>query len=175
MEVYLVRHTKPDVAKGLIYGHLDVPLARDFEEEAIKVMTQLPAQINVLYTSPLQRCRLLSEKIQAVDKFTDHRLKEVNFGAWEGQYWDDIPKSELDPWMEDYVNQSPPNGESLMTMQGRVLTFWKEMLQIHKNQKVVLITHGGVIRILRGHLEEVTLDKIFDFKVDYGTVFKYQL
>ena len=104
-------------------------------------------------------------------------LKEVNFGDWEGKYWEDIPKTELDPWMEDYIHQSPPNGESLMTMQGRVMNFWAEMLQNHKNknQKVILITHGGVIRILRGHLEDVALDKIFDFKIDYGAVFKYQL
>ena len=175
MEVYLVRHTTPDVPKGMIYGQLDVSLNQGFEAEAIKVISKLPPQLDVHYASPLERCKLLSEKIQATHKKLDDRLKEVNFGDWEGKYWDDIPKAELDPWMEDYIHQSPPNGESLLAMQSRVMEFWKEILQNHKNQKVILITHGGVIRILRGHLEHIPLYKIFDLKVDYGAVFKYQL
>lgn len=175
MEVYLIRHTTPDAPKGLIYGHLDVPLSQNFDSEAQEVILQLPQNIDVLYTSPSKRCKLLSEKIKAKQIILDDQLKELNFGAWEGKYWTDISENELNPWMEDYINQTPPKGESLLGMQKRVLDFWEAFLQKKLLGNVVIITHAGVIRILRSHLEQVPLEEIFDLKVDYGAIFKYKI
>src|SRR5829696_6393524 len=71
----------------------------------------------------------------------------LQIGHWEGKTWEDIEPGELNPWMEDYVNVCPPGGESLLQMKERVLSFWKDVQQ-RPYQRVALVTHGGVIRLL---------------------------
>ena len=53
MEIYLIRHTTPDVAKGICYGQTDLALTATFPEEAEHVLKQLPPDLDVVYSSPL--------------------------------------------------------------------------------------------------------------------------
>lgn len=168
MEIYLIRHTTPAVLKGFIYGRTDIPLADTFEEEMKAVLQQLPAPVDVVYTSPSSRCCLLAQQI-AVNFITDERLYEVNFGKWEGRTWDDIDPEESKAWMEDYVNVCPPEGESMVQMLERVMCFWQELIQ-KPFKRVAVVTHGGVIRLLLAELNNISLQDIFQLKVDFGQV-----
>ena len=44
------------------------------------------------------------------DAIRDNRLKEINFGAWEMQSYDDITDPKLQEWFDDYINVRPPEG-----------------------------------------------------------------
>lgn len=86
MDVYLVRHTTPDVASGVCYGQADVGLAESFDMEWSMLMPKLAHLVNPLvFSSPLQRCAKLAQR--AVDHFnfssllTDARLLELSFGG----------------------------------------------------------------------------------------------
>lgn len=173
MEIYLIRHTRPEVSKDLIYGQMNVPLSQDFEEEVGKILAQLPDWVDMLFTSPLERCKVMAERIPARQMFVDERLKELHFGEWEGHYWSEIPETELNSWMQDFVNQPPPSGETLLDMQKRVLAFWEENQDSFKNKKIVIVTHAGVIRVLRAYWQAIPLHRIFDISVAYGEVYKH--
>ncbi len=92
--LYLIRHTRPDIAPGLCYGQLDIDLADSFAEEANHVLNWLPP-LDLIITSPLLRTRklavYLAQELQCGLQ-TDARLMEKNFGAWEGCAWDNIAR-----------------------------------------------------------------------------------
>lgn len=175
MEVYLIRHTTPEVASGVCYGQSDIPLTSHFGEEALAVASTLPKSFDKVYTSPLKRCVALAETLVTSELITDDRLMELNFGAWELKPWDSLPQKELDVWMTDFVHEAPPQGESMVQLQERVLAWWGELDQC-TDQKVAIVTHGGVIRVIKCHFNNIPLVEAFGkFKVNYGEVSQLHL
>ncbi len=173
MEVYLIRHTTPAIVPGTVYGHLDVQLADLFETEREEVLRRLPLPVKHVYSSPSTRCTRLAHCLSP-DVAYDERLREVCFGMWEGRRWDSIPREELNPWMNDFVHACPPGGESLLQMNERVLLFWQELQQ--KNlEKVAVVTHAGVIRIIMACINGIPLSSMFELKVEYGQVFEVRI
>ena len=90
--LYLIRHPRPLIAPGVCYGRLDVA-AEDPLPIAAALRALLPAGAPV-WSSPLQRCRLLAGHLRPQPRL-DERLQEIDFGDWEGQAWDDIPRQEI--------------------------------------------------------------------------------
>lgn len=151
--LWLVRHAQPLVAPGTCYGALDVPA----DAEATRVAAQrlavaLPAHARVFH-STLQRCELLALDIQALRpdlaSKPDPRLREMDFGSWEGLAWDHLGKSAIDAWTAAFATHAPGGGESLTTMLARVSLALRAAQQLHAMQgikDVVWITHAGVAR-----------------------------
>src|SRR5690606_37382738 len=96
MEIYVVRHTKVAVNKGICYGQTDVALADSFQEELAVLKNHLPNDFDQLFSSPLSRCKTLAEPFSSEIIFDD-RLKEMHFGDWEMKTWNDIPTDEIQP------------------------------------------------------------------------------
>ena len=94
MEIYLIRHTTPEIEKGVCYGDSDIPLKDTFFLESEKVLNAIPLNFDEVYSSPLQRCKQLAHVISE-DITIDNRLKELNFGSWELKKWSDIPHDEI--------------------------------------------------------------------------------
>ena len=176
MELYLIRHTKPLVDKGVCYGFTDLDVADSFEEESLEVRRELQALDGldaVVYSSPLQRCLKLSQSLFNNIQL-DARLQELNFGTWEMKEWDLIDRSVLDEWMNDFVNLACPNGESFMDLNKRVQAFMIE-LKARRHSKVALVCHGGVIRAILAQHENRALKDAFEINVVYGQVIKISL
>jgi alpha-ribazole phosphatase len=170
MEIILIRHTTPKIAKGICYGQSDLDITDTFLEEIKPIIKIVPANNNEIayYSSPLKRCRKLAEKLSNKVIFDD-RLKELDFGDWELQNWNDINQKELDIWMKDFVNVPVTNGESYMDLHARTISFLSEIKE--KNyKKVVIITHAGVIRSLYSFIKKTSLETSFDLKLQYGQV-----
>lgn len=173
MEIYLIRHTTPLIKKGLIYGRMNVPLADSFAKEKDSILKQIPANLDRVYSSPSFRCKVLAAEISAA-YLQNEALYELNFGDWEGDTWDKIDRSECENWMQDFVNQAPPNGETMLEMQQRVLLFLDELLQ-QAYQQVGIVTHGGVIRIILAYYKNIALKDSFTLEIGMGEVFKLSI
>lgn len=133
---------------------------------------KLGSNFDAVYSSTLSRCRKLASTI-AENHYTDERLKELNFGDWEMQWWDKIPAEELLPWRKDFVNLKCPNGESYQDMQNRCVSFLDELTKT-QHKKIAIISHGGFIRTLLSHVLHSPLEKSFVLKIDYGSVSKLE-
>ncbi|MCV9385757.1 alpha-ribazole phosphatase [Reichenbachiella ulvae] len=168
MEIYLVRHTTPDVPKGTCYGQSDLPLAMGYQKDLAQTQSLLPEKLGAVYSSPLLRCKTLAWELEGEINF-DARLKELNFGDWELKKWEDIPKEQLNPWMESYVELAPPKGESYLQLAERVKAFWNELLE-KELDTVAIISHGGVIRALLSIILDLDLKNSFKLQIDYGSV-----
>lgn len=174
MEIYLVRHTKPNIDKGICYGQADVPLSDSFEAEASQLLKQLPDKADIIYSSPLSRCHNLAKLIKGSELMLDRRLMEMNFGDWEMQNWDKIDQTQLNTWMADFVEVKVPNGENFVELHNRVSVFIDELVkQSHKT--VVVTTHAGVIRSAIAKILEMPLKNAFKIPVDYSSVTKLNI
>jgi alpha-ribazole phosphatase len=173
MELYLVRHIKPDFPEGANYGQTDVPLPAGYDQLHKAVIQGLPTEYDVVYSSPLTRCKLLAQAV-TVNHLIDSRLMELHFGDWEGRNWDDINREELDTWMADYINLAPPNGESLQTLVDRFTTFTRD-LQAKQYRRALIITHAGIIRSAMHLFNGVPLNQVMMEKVDYGGIYLFNL
>jgi alpha-ribazole phosphatase len=174
MEIYLVRHTTPAIAKGVCYGQADIDITSSFLSEAGIIQNHLPQNIAAIYSSPLQRCKKLADHLfpQQPIQFQEN-LKEINCGHWELQKWDDIPKEEIDPWLKDPINTSIPGGESYMDVLQRTIQCFQF---IHQQAKpAAVIAHGGVIRSILSYITTTALiDSFKVFTLFYGCVIKIE-
>lgn len=169
MEVYLIRHTSPLIEKGICYGQSDIPLAGTFQEEASKVVRQIPT-VNALYSSPLSRCIKLAELVKPKYKIIqDKRLMEMNFGDWEMKSWDKINEQTLNSWMKDFVNVRPLHGENFLDLNQRVNHFIDELIK-RKHTNIAVVTHAGVIRSALCRAHKIPLQKAFKIPVHYGSI-----
>ena len=165
MSVTLVRHTRPDVDSGICYGQTDLDVAASFPDDMRRVLTRMDP-FDVLVTSPLRRCRRLAEAIGAnfdVEPRIDGRIQEMDFGAWEGRAWSDIPAAELDEWAADFLHARPHGGESVAMLRARALEALHDFRRSGK--KHVVVTHAGVIRAA---LARDDTPAGFAASVDYG-------
>jgi len=153
-----LRHTTPDVPKGICYGMTDLPLTASFETEFATLLPKLP-KVERIVCSPLQRCRLLAKRVsRAFDlPFSiKQNLREMDFGTWEMTPWDTVPRAELDAWAADFMDARPHGGESVSDLESRV----QGALQGLASDTLV-VTHSGVIRaasVLSGHPKGWNLD-----------------
>ncbi|WBX72757.1 alpha-ribazole phosphatase [Tenacibaculum pacificus] len=175
MEIILVRHTTPNIEKGICYGQADIGVIDTFSEEIQPILKEVPVNDTetAYYSSPLKRCKLLAEQLSDTIIFDD-RLKELDFGDWELKKWDEINDPELDIWMNDFVNITVTNGESYIDLHTRTVQFLNELKSL-KKQRVVIVTHAGVIRSLWAYVNNISLENSFDLKLTYGDIIKFTL
>ncbi|WP_303315985.1 alpha-ribazole phosphatase [Flavivirga abyssicola] len=170
MEIYIIRHTTPNIEKGICYGQTDLNLASTFPEEFKTVKQQIPEGIYHIKSSPLKRCALLANYL-GTHVFFDERLKELDFGDWEMKAWHNISEKTLNPWMKNFVNVRVPNGESYVDLASRVNTFFEDVIKSHDEEDLIIVTHAGPIRAFLSSVLNVPLEKSFNIKIQYGDVF----
>jgi alpha-ribazole phosphatase len=174
MDIYLIRHTKTATEQGLCYGQSNVALAGSFPKEAHQLQQKLPEfkQESLVFSSPLSRCVQLAERFSST-VVTDARLLELDFGDWEGLRFDAIEAGVLKQWTNNFVQAAPPNGESFTDLCRRAGFFWQDLLG-REAEHVLIITHAGVIRALLAHILTLPPANAFQFRVDPGSVHKFQ-
>ena len=172
MQIYLIRHTKVDVQAGICYGQLDVNVANTYENERDTVLDNLKGiEFDKIYSSPLKRCKILANAIannkMAID--FDNRLKELDFGSWEGQKWLDIESTdEAKLWFNDYINLPCPNGEAYVDLLARVKQFIDDLKK--ENGTVAIVCHAGVIRAFYSIINGILPTDSFNITIDYGAI-----
>ncbi|MGZ3754065.1 MAG: alpha-ribazole phosphatase [Mucilaginibacter sp.] len=174
MEIYLVRHSPVNNPQKLCYGQSDIELAADWEAHFTALQKKLESNLSnaVFYSSPYQRCTQLAHFLSGNDFRIDARLSEMNFGDWEQRKWTAIDQPILNEWMADFVNCKVPGGESFKIMHQRCTQFWDELSNDTSQEKVIIITHAGVIRSLLAHILQIPLEKIFQLEIDFCSVTK---
>ena len=146
----LIRHPQPAIAAGLCYGRLDIGLTPAGHAAITPIIAQLAGHpASIILTSPAQRCRILAEALGAARDIpveTDPRLQELDFGAWEGVAWNDVPRAALDAWAASPETFAPPGGESGAALLARVTAAYHDCLI--RARPAIIVSHGGPLRLL---------------------------
>jgi len=110
-------------------------------------------RFDVIYSSDLQRAHETANII-AKGKFevkTDARLREVDFGDWQGLTYNAIKETHPDAltaWENNAYRNAPPNGETLGELTARVQSMLNDLLENCKGKNVLLVAHGGMLQSL---------------------------
>lgn len=119
------RHPKPVTAAGrCIGGRTDLPVdPRKAKRLAHRIRAHarrhgMPREV---VTSPLQRAADVGRWLKrwGFGWTVDEALAEMDFGAWDGRSWADIPAAEFDRWMCDFRGFDFDGGESLVALLAR--------------------------------------------------------
>jgi alpha-ribazole phosphatase len=150
MRVCLIRHTRPLIERGICYGRLDIPLDPTGQSYMEELATAgILENSKRVWTSPARRCQGLADEIArnlSIPKVIDHRLQELDFGAWEGKTWNDVARSDLDDWAANPETFRPPGGESGAELVARCRSFFEE---VHRTgDDCAVVSHGGPLVVL---------------------------
>jgi alpha-ribazole phosphatase len=154
MTLWMVRHAQPLIAPGTCYGALDVAADAGATQQAAQALAEVVPQGATVRCSTLHRCELLAQYLCGLRADLvlkpEPRLVEMNFGAYEGTAWADIPKEALDAWTADFWHHRFGGAESLADLMARVSSVWNEdgggAANAHPVADRVWITHAGVAR-----------------------------
>jgi alpha-ribazole phosphatase len=148
--IALVRHPPLAIRPGICYGRRDLAIAD--ASDIAPIVAQLRGVRGTVWTSPLRRCRIVADAIGA--NRGDARLIEMDFGAWDGMAWDDIPRADLDAWAADPLAFAPPGGETGAALVARVAAFRDDLPEGDH----VIVSHGGPLKVLIALLRGMPVD-----------------
>ncbi|MBF4520843.1 histidine phosphatase family protein [Acinetobacter towneri] len=144
-------------------------------------------QWDMILSSPLQRCLNFAQDFsgeQQLPLYIDAQFQEMHFGTWEAastqtlyaEYPEDLAKFWTTP-----TQFTPPQAEALFDFQQRVVQGLKDFIQYlqvkntNQPKRILLVTHGGVIKLLKVMAQQQPLDDILKMSADLGQLSSFQL
>jgi len=175
----LLRHGEPE--GGVKFrGHSDDPLSAEGWTQ-MRAATATAAGWEVIVASPLRRCAEFAAELAAhhgLPVETEARLKEIGFGTWEGLTAEQVAASEpqaLERFWRDPAQHTPPGGESLEAFGQRVAAGWNDLLRRHAGKKILLVCHGGVIRLILAQVLEMPRTHLFRLNVPFASASRVRI
>lgn len=172
MSLYFVRHGATAARPGQIVGHTDVLLSDAGRSEADAFAGALAGAWASppprLVTSDLTRAWQSAEPLAGrwgVQPERDARLREVDFGEWEGRTWGEVERQHAGAfaaWMTDWVEARPPGGESFAMLRERV---GRWLATVDPGEPTLVVAHAGAIRALLCTALGFPLGLAFGFEV----------
>ncbi len=183
--LYFIRHGETDWNLAQRYqGQQDIPLNATGRSQAARNGRTLAQALGSNATafdyvaSPLVRARETMEIMRRemglpLDGYrTDDRLREIHYGHWEGELWDELKvkdphgfaQREADRW-----GWQPRGGESYRALSERVAAWLADV-----DRDVVVVAHGGVMRVLRGLVQALEPGEIFRLDVPQDKVLVFE-
>lgn len=154
MKVYVIRHGLTELNKQKkVNAEIDEPLALEGVQQAEEATLLLPKTIQYIYSSPMLRAKQTAEIINSKLKIPilpEDALSEIHMGSLAGKSWEEMESgSELKikhrTVQFDYKTYG---GEEVKEVKKRVVELLKKINQRHKDKEVLIVTHGGIIRLL---------------------------
>ncbi|HET6633138.1 MAG TPA: histidine phosphatase family protein [Rhodanobacteraceae bacterium] len=159
MKLMLVRRGAVDVPDNVVLGQTDTPLA----VAGFTAMQRLAASWEgraprFVFSSDLKRARQGAQVFAArfaVEPLVDTRLRELDYGRWEGRPWAEVLAEDSNawrPWSHHWAIQAAPDGESFADLLRRSGAWLAALLDsTHADDLVLTVAHQGVIRALLCH------------------------
>ncbi|MHB1142886.1 MAG: alpha-ribazole phosphatase family protein [Sulfuricaulis sp.] len=129
-----------------------------------------------IVTSSLRRCAEFARALarqRSIPLTFDERLAEMHFGAWEGRSTTELMLADPDAlarFWDDPAAHAPPGAEPLARFATRVLVAWNDIVRDHPGRRVLLVTHGGVIRVILCHVLRRPVERLLELDVGHAAL-----
>lgn len=187
MLIDILRHGEP-VGGARYRGTTDDVLSKDGWQQMDAVVHQTSHQTmpwTDIISSPLRRCADFATQLCKTQQLTLHiepRFSEIDFGDWEGMTSQQIMENDSGRLSEYWKNPSlvtPPNGESLDDFRSRVVTAWRDLIDKYfhinnANEHLLIVTHGGTLRVILSELLQIPTTALFNIDVPYSCLSRLQ-
>ena len=170
----LVRHAQSTWNdERRIQGQMDPPLSVRGEAEAAALGQRMrDVAYDAFYSSDLRRARQTAEAI-APGARLEPRLREVALGEWEGLTRDEIVARNPEEWARWAVEPDwdiVPGGEGSEPFRSRVEAIVQDLLDRHRGETVLAVTHGGVIQAALAWTLRLSIRGRFHFAIDNTSI-----
>jgi alpha-ribazole phosphatase len=163
--------------EGKYQGHSDISLnERGIKQGNLVAKRLAKEKISAIYSSDLLRAQQTAEAIaeyHGLSVITKPEFREINFGIWEGLTYQEIMAdwSEILTAMYSKPGEiGPPQGESFQVVKQRVTRSLQECIAEHQEQTIVLVSHGGTMRVLLCAALGIGLDKMWSMRQDSSAI-----
>ncbi|MBP5097536.1 alpha-ribazole phosphatase family protein [Pseudomonas protegens] len=175
----LLRHGETELGGGL-RGSLDDALTATGWQQ-MREAVQGRGPWDRILSSPLQRCARFAQELAGqlqLPLSLEPDLQELHFGAWEGQSAAALMETDADDlgrfWADPYAF-TPPGGEPVELFSLRVLGAIERLYQACAGQRVLLVSHGGVMRLLLARARGLPRQQLLNVEVGHGALFRLQV
>lgn len=182
----LLRHGTTELSHTLRGSTDDALTAEGWQQMALTLDQSLAAQMrwDAVFSSPLQRCHAFAAQAAAqleLPLIPAPWMQEMRFGDWEAvsaqQIYETEPEALQKFWLQP-TQFTPPNAESLQAFEQRILSGLEQLLQ-HMRQRgykrALLVTHGGVIKLLKCKALRQPLDDVLKMTAELGQLNSFEL
>lgn len=171
----LLRHGET-VCGGGFRGRLDDELtAIGWNQLRAAVADKGPWQRIV--SSPMRRCAGFASELaeqQQLPLELAPDLRELDFGDWEGRTAAELMiehSDELGRFWRDPYGYTPPGGEPLTAFERRIFAAIERLTDRYAGERVLLITHAGVMRLLLAEARGLLRERLLEVEVGHGDLF----
>ncbi len=168
----LLRHGACDDG-DIFRGTTDSPLSNLGSAQMAAALTPHHGWQRVI-SSPMRRCRKFAEAFAAQHGLPfalEPGLRELHFGVWEGRAISEVWRTQGE-LLEHYYRYPgtvrPPGGESADEARIRLHGAWRRLLGAHRGEHLLLVLHGGAIRLLLCQLLGAPLTNSQGFHIPHG-------
>jgi len=173
-EIVLIRHGETEYNRaGIFRGRVDVPLNDRGREQALRVAAAVAAApIDAVYSGPLTRAvetALPVARAHGLAPVVDSAFDNIDLGRWQGVRKADVERSEPDLWrlwVEDPDALRIPGGETLEAVGRRAHTRALELVRGHEGQRIAIVSHRSVLKLLTGRLLGMTTGYFWKLYLD---------
>lgn len=181
--LYLVRHGETELnTKGVYYGRTDCGLSKKGLLQAKELAAILHnVSFDAVISSDLMRTVITAAIVSGYDTdkiVKDDRLRELNFGDWEGLHHGEIIEKhskEWKKWCVDWKNSAPPGGESFFDIYIRVKSSIEDILKEYRGKRVLIVSHQGAMRIIPMVLMGLPPEAYWSFTAEHGRYSHYEI
>lgn len=172
MELYIVRHGKTEWNKDKrLQGSTDIPLTEAGRELArLSGETLKDTHFDRIYSSPLSRAyetACLFRGNRSLDIILDDRLRELNFGDYEGKTMEELMEDEACSFRyffhQPQLYTPPVHGETLEHLCERAADFMQHEILPLQNQceRVMIVAHGAINKALMSFVKQHDLSQFW--------------
>jgi alpha-ribazole phosphatase len=180
-ELLFIRHAETDMA-GTFCGHSDPELNARGRIQLGELISRLSMEeIDVVYSSDLRRAHTTGIAIAeafGADCHVRSALREISFGRWEGNTWEEIERRDdvyARRWIVEFPRLPAPDGESFHDFQRRVLdeVNFLTLEAEAADRRIAVVTHAGVLRTVLGALHGCSEDNAWEQTRSYCSIVRH--
>lgn len=200
--VDLLRHGEPeggDILRGRINPKLtplgwrqmsastgltldpDAAYAVDRDATVAVAASALTPDWTKVIASPLERCQHFGAHAacaHGLEAQVQDRWQEIDYGDWDGmpiEEWRRLAAPQFAEFRRDLSKLAPPNGEDYLSFRDRILGAWNDLAQEADGSHVLVVTHGGVLRVVLPTVLGMPLNRSFPLHIPFASFSRVRL
>lgn len=136
---------------------------------------------DLIVSSPMKRCHDFAQELSAQSRLpliVEPRFREIGFGVWEGKTAAEIMETDgeqLQAFWRDPLTHRPEGAEPLTDFNERVGAGLNDLLSAHQGKHILVVGHGGQIRMVLQHVLDIPLAMTFRIQVNYAAVSRIRI
>ena len=183
----ILRHGEPE-GGDILRGRVDPELTELGWQQMRQATGLLPGSPytppwDIVISSPLQRCSafatVAAEQLQlAQGLHIDENWAEIDYGDWDGMpldEWRRVAAEQFRAFRTDLSALRPPNGEAYTDFRDRILLAWSRLADLPDGSHVLLVTHGGVMRVILPTVLGMPLNASFPLHIPFAAISRVSL